>query len=158
MSDGTSAFHFSSKISISFQNLIIWMMNPNRNKRPKCASEIIQCEKTGVPVQKSQSSITNSVNKKDVVANRISRESVSKQRKDNFFVKKLILWVLGICFAFIAFKSFSLHEEKKSTYDSSLNNSEEPVLYSSAKIKTTTKKYLNKKVIRIYMNGMVSHM
>jgi serine/threonine protein kinase len=38
--DGSNAFVFSGTLSSSIQNLIIWMMKPNREDRPQSVSEI----------------------------------------------------------------------------------------------------------------------
>lgn len=143
VSDGTSAFHFSSKISIPFQNLIIWMMNPNRNKRPKCASEIIQGEYNGDSVQVNRARNTNVVNNnKDVVTSGVSRELVDHRKNASFFAKNLTLWIMVICIAIIAVISFSLNEVRESAFDNSLNmnSSAIPSKNSSAKIITTPKK------------------
>ena len=38
--DGRSAFHFPSNVSTSTQDLIMWMMKPNRKERPQSIKEI----------------------------------------------------------------------------------------------------------------------
>ena len=38
--DGRSAFHFPSNVSTSTQDLIMWMMKPNRRERPQSINEI----------------------------------------------------------------------------------------------------------------------
>ena len=39
--DGSNAFMFSCNVSSSTQNLIVWMMKPNKEERPKAVKEII---------------------------------------------------------------------------------------------------------------------
>ena len=87
--EGRNAFIFPSSVSSSTQDLIVWMMKPNRNERPQCVKDVLKSLETSSKQNEESFSIDNEVSSKG-----------SKCKKLTDFIEDCLIpaFVMGFCF------------------------------------------------------------
>lgn len=116
--DGRNAFTFPSQISSSTQDLIVWMMKPDRENRPQSILGIQRMQKQ--MQEENEKTVVVESNTKSKINNSFTKKSSFKMGKTSTpHNKSIIGWILGAVVVFVGF--LLLYNDKDRPQDESQN-------------------------------------
>ena len=98
--DGRNAFTFPSKISSSTQDLIVWMMKPDKENRPQNVNEVVLRAERTIVVSPGKPSIKGKMQNNDGVS--VSTSSNCEKKKNGSALTNILgfmalaVWFVGI--------------------------------------------------------------